>query len=77
MEEYFCLCSLVEGCQGQELHMDQEFEGFISRHCRIDCNETAFRIVHLEDKSCAFLVLLLALISSHSWPPFGRSPDLK
>lgn len=30
-------------------------------------------MVHLEDKSGAFLVFLLALISSHSWHSFGSS----
>lgn len=58
--------------------MDQEYEGVTCRSCRIDCNvETPFRMVHLEDKSGAFVVFLLTLISSHSWPPFGRNPDLK
>lgn len=67
-----CLCSLAGRWQGQDLHMYQEDEGVVCRSCRIDCNvEAAFRMMHLEDKSGAFLVFLLALVCSCSWHSFG------
>lgn len=58
--------------------MYQEDEGVICRSRRIDGNvETAFKMEHLDNKSGAFLVFLLALICSPSWHSFGSSSDLE